>query len=190
MKNIKIVMLLICLALSAKQYGQTEVRDLKLNGYRGTQVAFLATIVAERKLMQDELKKLEDIEEAYQDKLDPGANITSAAVYLGLEYLTQQTDQLIQDLETQVANIEAIPFFLRHGIKDIKSALAKEKAYFDRANGDIVQSTIDAAVAGGVGYNYTYWLKKYLQIRKIKSSLQAIQYDLDNRSAINRIFKQ
>ena len=72
----------------------------------------------------------------------------------------------------------------------MKSDLQNEKRHYEEANQNIASSLLDAAFAGGVGYNYTNWLKKFLQMRRIQSNLQEIQYRLDNSGTINRIFKE
>ncbi len=190
MKNIKIYMILICLGVSANQFAQTEIRDNTLNGLRAAQLIEVTAVAGERTALALLFDRLHTQEEEYQLKISVASITTSTPIYAGLTRISLSNRNLIRDLERQVRRIKRIPRFLRHGIKDIESRLEREKEYHDKIDDNIALSLAQVATAGGAGYNYTFWLKKFQQMQDNRSNLQEIQYHLDNSGTINKIFKE
>jgi len=186
MRNIKRFIIYQVLLIPVALLAQFDVRDNAVTTLRAATLAEVTALTVEKGLVTARLKALAKVEQEYQMKINAVGNLRSSLIYLGLIKIQTQIGSRIANLEAEVAAIEKIPFFLRHGIKAMKSDLKNEKRHYEEASQNIARSLLDAAFAGGAGYNYTNWLKKFLQMRRIQSSLQEIQYRLDNSGTINR----
>lgn len=196
MQNIKKIVSLIVLCFTVfSGYGQAEVRDPVLAGLKGTAAALIAGLDIQKKLIEDSYRALGVEEQKWRDKLDvtPDTGITSVhtSALVNAWFLRNK----IGTLEGRISTLEATPPFIHRGLKQIKGDLAREKVYLDRVWDDmwffsnpLVSANLSPRLTGGQGYTYTWSLKLFLRMKRIKSKVEKIEYRIANLNVFTKAF--
>jgi hypothetical protein len=193
MQNIKNILLLafVCLIIFCG-YGQAEVRDEFLLGQKTTLAGLIAGLDVEKKLIRDSYKALAVEEQKWRDKIDVIADPSIMSAYTVVFTNVHITlNNRINSIENKITILEATPPFIHRGLKQIKGDLAREKTYLDRVKDDVTIGSVPGLtprLSGGQGYSYTWVLKLFLRMKRIKSKLQKIEYRLNNLNVFTKAF--
>ncbi|WP_340200102.1 hypothetical protein [Ascidiimonas sp. W6] len=191
MRHIKIILLLLCLAPGIS-WSQAEVRDEVLAGEKAIVAGLLAALAVEKALIENSYKALGAEEQKYRDFLTTTPEAGTVFVYgitqVSLTNLETRIDDLLFAFE--IARILSARVFRRY--KQLKGELEREKVYLQRIRDDL--SYIDVAalsprITGGAGYSYTYCLKLFLRVKRIKSNVQKIDYEYGNSLTFMTVFR-
>ncbi|WP_271781972.1 hypothetical protein [Aquimarina algiphila] len=185
MKKIQ-VLLVILMFYSAHSIGQATISDVFVAGQKATIVASLTAEFGLKISRARLLTRLKDQEDLYNRKR---RSITSPKLlfFKGvIQGVMSLINKKINSIEHNIAIQKVVS--LRHGLSRHEVALKKEKKYFMKLQKENNFLNTGAVLSGGVGYNYTAFLKLLIRMMDIKSNILIIDKDVKGLMHASRIF--
>lgn len=191
MKNIKIILLILCFFAYQNNWGQRKVTDVRLHRAKLLIITSLTTIAGQKENLASAYKELTEQEKEYVKKLvDKIANPKQAGDALLLNYVLQYkaTEDIITTLLQRISSFEQLPLYFRGGLSDLKADLAREEHYLEKTfTGVLIYVKLQSYLTGGQGYSYNYVFKLLLRVKRIKSKVQEMEYRFNNLSTLTKV---
>jgi len=191
MKNIKIILLILCFFAYQNNWGQRKVTDVRLHRAKLLIITSLTTIAGQKENLASAYKELTEQEKEYVKKLvDKIANPKQAGDALLLNYVIQYkaTEDIITTLLQRISSFEQLPLYFRGGLSDLKADLAREEHYLEKTfTGVLIYVKLQSYLTGGQGYSYNYVFKLLLRVKRIKSKVQEMEYRFNNLSTLTKV---
>jgi hypothetical protein len=191
MKNIKIILLILCFFAYQNNWGQRKVTDVRLHRAKLLIISSLTTIAGQKQNLASAYKELTKQEKEYVKKLvDKIANPKQAGDALLLNYVLQYkaTEDIITTLLQRISSFEQLPLYFRGGLSDLKADLAREEHYLEKTfTGVLIYVKLQSYLTGGQGYSYNYVFKLLLRVKRIKSKVQEMEYRFNNLSTLTKV---
>lgn len=188
MKNINSLIVVVIVLWSIQCNAQTEVRDTKVATQKGIIVGLLAAEMGLKGIQGSLIKQLKHKEYLYNAKKSILANLSNGTVFM-------VTRDILNEIKNDIAAIKynirlGKRFKLRHGLSGYEEAINKEEKYYQRLVKDYKVQNKSAFFVGGVGYNYTAYLKILKRATKLKKQTLEIDKQVKSLMGVSRLLSK
>lgn len=174
---IAVMMMMPCLVKSQETY-----IDVEMDGLQGSIAGALGILLHYRAFdLTNQYRELRREEREFmRDKLRvaPEPEVALLEGFLQLEI--NEVRNMITNAQTRIGVIRAIPPFVWPGLDRLETDLTRETAYFDEVANDPFLETGSPRTTGGAEYTLRYRYSRLLRLKKIRSNVRRIRYEIDN----------
>ncbi len=171
-------------------FGQTVTWSIADLVVVSEKIAINAELIGEELLKNKQvelLKELGKIEKEYEDKKVTYKNFESVKeVFAAITIITYTTNG-IKNIESKIKILRTNPLNLLHGLHEITEKLEIEKRYLGQIHEDYYLYASGILLSGGVGYNYTAFIKLLIRVLKIRSNVLSLEKDIENLLTLNKL---
>ncbi len=180
------VLLVISMLYSIHGIGQYNIFDKQVSLKKGTINIGLITEMGLKFSQAHLLIDLAEEENEYNRKRRSITSLKLIGFKVAIQKIMGSLNDKIAAIEHNIAIQKVVS--LRHGLSRHEAALKKEKKYFMKIQKENDFLNTGAVLSGGVGYNYTAFLKLLIRMMDIKSNILIIDKDVKGLMRASRIF--
>lgn len=149
----------------------------------------VGTLIATNSFFKDsqkgKIKELIKLEKEYQEKIKNNVNVSvfAGTILTTVEVASNNIDEIKMDIKKLNSKL----IYLKHGLSRVEENLLLEERYLKEIKDDYEIFRINFLLAGGIGYNYTFFIKLLTRVIAINNKVLALRNKVDNLLTFNSV---